>query len=689
VKRFGMSKTIFCNIFLFFLPTFFWANSLGDLKLTLHSSKFVNSKLPAKYKRESAVVLAQEFHFVAISSQSYLFMKQKVLINDMDGVDAFKNIYFANGYKDDTVLITKKNGDIHFKKFIPNNDVLVNNPVNFTFNEREQIFQYQKMELKDLEVGDIVEFCYKIPVDYSQTKSFNFNAGINYPVVNRTICVLHQDNFVVNARYSSSDIKFKTVQKNTNQQVNVVELQNLEKSLEAFNIPIPHKNTGLFLAISNTKLPKYQLLLSSKIGAINETADMEQIKQNVHQRVLANTKILELKNKILYFSTIAKFGGIRETDNKRKVAAAFYIFRDQVFNHSKLKELDVDLFFYYWLKVCKANKWKYQIGFTFPKSNKLPTQILCMEDVYYFIEIEGLRIFPNLQNPHQELKFIPIEVQGSICYSTDFKKKYTKLKWFASSIPMVEDNVITVNKIVDFDLERKKLLVKDSVYALNYGKLIYQNPLFKDVDFSKTDYKHAGIRPVYNYSPKTSDEVAAEKLAEKLHVDSVYKNYQLFLNTKGIPTDSLWNIYIKEDGRSERYEKRIHVSEYSTGALQQNNGNLIITMAELMGNEILCENNYLFPELSNVFFNYQKTYSIRLLIPHGYKCISSTLQDKEINNNYFLNSIAYEIKENDLCITIKQQVKNHKYPIKSWKEHLDYCLASQAYFNHKIYFQKL
>ena len=90
--------------------------------------------------------------------------------------------------------------------------------------------------------------------------------------------------------------------------------------------------------------------------------------------------------------------------------------------------MDVDLFFYYWLKVCKANKWKYQIGFTFPKSYLLPTQILCMEDVYYFIEIEGLRIFPNLKNPHQELKFIPIQVQGSSSYSTDFKKKFTKLK---------------------------------------------------------------------------------------------------------------------------------------------------------------------------------------------------------------------------------------------------------------------
>lgn len=684
-----MNKSFLYILILVSLHSFVWANTSSDFNISQNSSKFLEYTIPTKFKKESAIIIAQEFHFVASNSQTYVWMKQKVLINDMDGADAFKNIYFAKGFTEDTLVLIKKNGITNPLKFIPDNTNLEDYPINFTFFEKHSFLQYHHMELKDLDVGDMIEFSYKIPMDYIQTKSFNFNSGNPYPILNRTICVLHQNNFIVNARYSSSDSKFKTIQKNENQQINTIEWRNLDKSIEAFNIPITYNNPGLFLSITDSKNAKYKLLSNDKIGAINEIADIEQIKQNVHQRVLANTKILELKNKILYFSTIAKFGGIRETDNKRKVAAAFYIFRDQVFNHSKLKELDVDLFFYYWLKVCKANKWKYQIGFTFPKSYKLPTQILCMEDVYYFIEIEGLRIFPNLQNPHQELKFIPIEVQGSICYSTDFKKKYTKLKWFASSIPMVEDNVITVNKIVDFDLERKKLLVKDSVYALNYGKLIYQNPLFKDVDFSKTDYKHAGIRPVYNYSPKTSDEVAAEKLAEKLHVDSVYKNYQLFLNTKGIPTDSLWNFYIKEDGRSERYEKRIHVSEYSTGALQQNNGNLIITMAELMGNEILCENNYLFPELSNVFFNYQKTYSIRLLIPHGYKCISSTLQDKEINNNYFLNSIAYEIKENDLCITIKQQVKNHKYPIKSWKEHLDYCLASQAYFNHKIYFQKL
>ena len=684
-----MNKSILYIVILVCLHTFVWANTTSDLKIPSHPVNFLDYTIPTKFKKESAVIIAQEFHCVALSSQSYLWMKQKVLVNDMDGVDAFKKIYFAKGFTEDTVLLIKKNGNTIRLKFTPDKAIVVNFPANFTFLERQAYFQYQQMELKDLDEGDIIEFSYKIPVDFSRTKSFDFNAGLTYPVVHRKICILHQDNFVVNARYSSSDFKFKTIQKSTNQQVNTIEWQNLEKSVEAYNIPIPSKNPGLLLAISDAKSPKYQLLTNDKLGAINEMADMEQIKQNVHQRVLANTKILELKNKVLYYATIAKFGKVNESDKKRQVGAANYIFRDQVFNHTKYKEMDVDLFFYYWLKVCKANKWKYQIGFTFPKSYLLPTQILCMEDVYYFIEIEGLRIFPNLKNPHQELKFIPMQVQGSSCYSTDFKKKFTKLKWLASSIPMVEENVIAVNKIVDINVESEKLLVRDSVYAFNYGKLVDQNQLFKDINFAISDYKHAGIRPVYNYSPKSAEERSAEKLAEKLHLDSVYKNYQMFLQTKGIPVDSVWNLNIKEEGRSERYEKRIHITEYSSKALQQNNGNLIVHLADLMGKEILCENNPHAPELSNLYFNYTKSYSIRLSIPHGYKCITASLPDKEVHNNYFLNSIAYEIKENELCITIKQQVKNHKYPIKSWKEHLDFCLASQTYFNHKIYLQKL
>ena len=131
--------------------------------------------------------------------------------------------------------------------------------------------------------------------------------------------------------------------------------------------------------------------------------------------------------------------------------------------------------------------------------------------------------------------------------------------------------------------------------------LILVNPLFKDINFAITDYKHAGIRPVYNYSPKSAEERSAEKLAEKLHLDSVYKNHQMFLQTKGIPVDSVWNLNIKEEGRSERYEKRIHITEYSSKALQQNNGNLIVHIAELMGNEILCDNNLHAPELSNLY----------------------------------------------------------------------------------------
>jgi hypothetical protein len=687
VYKFGMNKSILYILILCCLPSFFWANSLVDLKLPVYSKKFSDNTIPSKYKRESAVILVQEFHFVALSSQSYLFMKQKVLVNDMDGVDAFKNIYFAKGFKEDTVLITKKNGETHFVKFTPDNGVLENNPTHFTFNEREIIFQYQKMELKDLEEGDLVEFWYKIPVDYSQTKSFNFNNSIVYPIINRTICILHQDNFVVNARYFSSDYKFKTLQKNINQQINVIEFKDLEKSVEAFNIPITHKNPGLLLALSSAKLPKYQLLTPDKFGAINEVADMEQIKKNVHQRVLANTKILELKNKILYYSTIANFGGIRDTDEKRKVAAAFYIFRDQVFNHSKLKEMDIDLFFYYCLKVCKANRWKYQIGFTYPKSYQLPTQILSMEDVHYFIEIEGLRIFPSLKNPHQELKFIPIETQGSLAYSTDFKKKYRKLKWLGSSIPYVDNNVISSEKKVNIDLLNGKLLVRDSVYAFNYGKLFYQKELFKDVNFYKTDYKHAGIRPAYTQSKKTSEEISAEKKAEKLHLDSVYNNYKMFLRTKGIPVDSLWNLNIKEEGRSEKYEKRIHITEYSTNALQLNKDNLVVSISDLLGDEILCNNNELNPELGNLFFNYNKTYTIKLTIPKGYN-VADNLINKELNNNYFINSISYEVKQNELVITVNHQVKNHKYPTKNWKEHLDFCLATQVYYNQKIYFQK-
>jgi hypothetical protein len=310
-----------------------------------------------------------------------------------------------------------------------------------------------------------------------------------------------------------------------------------------------------------------------------------------------------------------------------------------------------------------------------------------MEDVHYFIEIEGLRIFPSLKNPHQELKFIPIETQGSLAYSTDFKKKYSKLKWSGSSIPYVDNNVISSEKKVNIDILNGKLLVRDSVYAFNYGKLFYQKELFKDVNFAKTDYKHAGIRPAYNQYKKTSEEISAEKKAEKLHLDSVYNNYKMFLRTKGIPVDSLWNLNIKEEGRSEKYEKRIHITEYSTNALQLNKDNLVVSISDLLGDEILCNNNELNPELGNLFFNYNKTYTIKLTIPKGYN-VADNLINKELNNNYFINSISYEVKQNELVIKVNHQVKNHKYPTKNWKEHLDFCLATQVYYNQKIYFQK-
>lgn len=318
----------------------------------------------------------------------------------------------------------------------------------------------------------------------------------------------------------------------------------------------------------------------------------------------------------------------------------------------------------------------------------MATQILSMEDVHYFIEIEGLRIFPNLKNPHQELKFIPLEVQGSTCYSTNFSKKFTKLKWLNSSIPVLSDNKLSVVKKINVDLSNNSLFVRDSVFALNYAKLIYQNEIFKDMNFGKTDYKHAGIRPVYNYTPKSAEELSAEKKAEKLHLDSVYKNHGLFLQNNGLEVDSLWYFNIKEDGRSEKYEKRIHVTEYKTKPLQYNNNNLWVSITQLLGNEILCLNQNYKPELGNFAFNYDKIYTIHLSAPSGYQwSISNT--NLEINNSNFLHSLSSEIVKNELIINIHLQVKNYNYPLKNWKNHLDYCIQAQNIGNQKIILKKL
>ena len=99
-----MNKSILYIVILVCLHTFVWANTTGDLKIPSHTVNFLDYTIPTKFKKESAVIIAQEFHCVALSTQSYLWMKQKVLVNDMDGVDAFKNIYFAKGFKEDTVV---------------------------------------------------------------------------------------------------------------------------------------------------------------------------------------------------------------------------------------------------------------------------------------------------------------------------------------------------------------------------------------------------------------------------------------------------------------------------------------------------------------------------------------------------------------------------------------------------------
>lgn len=324
-----MNKKIFYILIYSLFSTILRANNEADLVLKSNSDIFQNYYIPTKYKKESAIILAQEFHFVAQNSTQYLWVKQKILLNDWDGVDYFSQIYFPKDYKEDSILITKKNGEKINLNFKANeNNQYFNPPSYFNLYERNKYWEYQKMKLENLVVGDIIEFSYKIIVDYKKPKSFNFSVGSLFPIINRTISVLHQDNFIVNARYTSPDIKFKTYKKSSNQQISTIEFFNLDKSLEEFAIPINKVNPSVLLEIVENKTPKYTQLTSDKIGAINEMADMEQIKQNVHQRILANTKILELKNKVLYFATIAKFGDIREVDNKRKVAAAFYIFRD-------------------------------------------------------------------------------------------------------------------------------------------------------------------------------------------------------------------------------------------------------------------------------------------------------------------------------------------------------------------------
>ena len=74
-----MNKSILYIVILVCLHTFVWANTTSDLKIPSHPVNFLDYTIPTKFKKESAVIIAQEFHCVALSSQSYLWMKQKVL----------------------------------------------------------------------------------------------------------------------------------------------------------------------------------------------------------------------------------------------------------------------------------------------------------------------------------------------------------------------------------------------------------------------------------------------------------------------------------------------------------------------------------------------------------------------------------------------------------------------------------
>jgi hypothetical protein len=668
---------------------------------------FAATAIPAKWKDESGVIIAQKTKFSfdkdANKLAVYEITRRRIKLNDRDAVNSYSTVYFRIGSSSDGagIKIIKVNGtvqDVSLRNAIYVED---NSDIPSTFqpyigkvrtylDKSKSKVTYYKIAVPDLDPGDIIDYG-TIFYDDNTVKKMSFIefdpiyfvCTREYPVMAQKFEIATDDKSFVNSKSTMGAPLFKESGSGT---VNYTwEDRDREKL----------KDTRWVNSLIELPMVKFQIVFSRQENRADLfIGDKGELKQNITPEELAK-KMNTLYNKLdgSYYFSQAKaylkqigYADMREDDFIQKT---YYILRhmSDIRNDGVSSQLFASCF----TQCLELRKIPFDLIVTTPSTLTKPENIIFRTEPEWIVRVKGKYVFNStmFSNPYDFKE----EFLNTPAYIISLGKNPT-----ATPITLPgtnpDENMATNTISASIDTSGRIISVVDQKAITGLSKMFDNITALIYTSALDDDYRSYGgeddVRGSMSSSMLDSYET---KLRERKKEN---KTNKLEYMKKAMANDydnvvSYSEFTLNTDGRTWRKQELNYTNKFELGDMIKMAGdNLLVSVPALIGDQDFVPQDERKREV-DAYKRFPHTLRniINFTIPAGYKAVGIQNLNMNIDNEVGTFAVQASVEGNTLNILVKKIYKQMTVKKENWDKLLQMLDAAFNFSQKKILLKKI
>jgi Domain of Unknown Function with PDB structure (DUF3857) len=679
--------------------------------LTEAGPVFATNAVPAKWDKESAVIIGYSRSilfdkkssggFFTRKERSLFFLEKihlKVKLNDKNSVEAFSQIYFRYGLKEDGFIarIIKPDGEIipiDLKTAVGVEGAIPEYFQSFFDQVANSDYQYYKVPVGNLEPGDILEYVTttKSKLDVKSSGYIEFSpiyevCSKNYPVVSNEITIETDDKSFFKSLSLNGAPEFKRENSAENgffRYVFVDKNRETEKDVNFVSPLLQYPLVKFQVIYSNNDQAKGALI--GEKGELKSEFTKEELAKKAWEEyesvgdMYFNARIGTVQAFINdCWSELVKLGS-KNLPEQQYIDQAYYMVRNKILFQSEY--LTDKTFAYIFGSLLYRRDIKSDLLITTGNNIGKMKQILFDREIRYIIRVNNKLYFnvTDFSNPG-ELDETLLDNDAYIIAAPARKGGQQDIKPATLPTTNAADNLAEVSINSELSPDMKTLLVaRTSTYkgihkAKNIANALKYTPYMID------DYKNYG-----GYDPTSkmkSREVEDYMNSVKVLKDEFKKEKPDYVKDA---LESEYNAHVNNvhfnlisDGRTQKknilsYKEGFELSDFVRKAGKK----YLVNLAGLTGSQLQIKKEERERKYDiDVRYPRTLTWSINFKIPEGYTTEGLTELNKSVDNETGTFSIKAKEENGSVVIDIQKVYKARRISKEKWNEMLAFIDAA-------------
>jgi hypothetical protein len=690
-------------------------SKMSDLLKEDKELMFQTNKVPDAFKDESIIVLAEKvkisFYGKASLTSSLTYVHKKILLNDIAALEAFSEYTFdkPNGANAMQLNVIKTDGSVikvDLKDAVKDEKKLKIRSYNFSFSEEKQ-----KIALKNLEVGDVLEYVGLFDKWQGNYQSTFYLASEYSIVASKIIYEVEKDNFYVAYKSINNCPQFKT-----NKVSNVITYtledtmrSSYEEELEDITAYTePHFKIHV--------IPSYMVknfAFKYQIGKAKTAVTEIDLKQEV----LKEMKLLTGSSSEYYIDYIEQYG-YRQTDAEF-LKTYFYYLRNRIYTETVTFDTKPQSFglslMNKMIRGAQKRKIQYEIVLLKDKDEGRFDDILFEDELYWGVIFKTAEADVSFYSFHlfAHPNEMPSDFEGTEAYRLKVGSTIAKTTIEKYQIPVTQNthNTYLTKMNASFSGGIDSLKVNQHVVLKGY----YRNNTKFDL-LNRYDYFNLFLKQL-----KEEKVLNDTNLHFYFITNKAYLNYdETFIKSEEIRGRELFKK--NQNDRLKRYFENGHKSESYT-LLKYNqyqilsdskspDSNWLEWREDLVIGDVATkiDDKLMVLEVGKIFsgmyqinndknrevrskpfvikFNRAFTTELALTIPEGYKIKDVSQLNRLFENSTGKFSTVASIQGNTLNIILNKEYKANTYAKETWPEYISFLDAAAGFNQVKIVLEK-